>query len=149
MIVRLVERARDALTPYRRVDDAGRSPAWGDSSWFPLAAPSGSALAAEVFEDDSRLIVRIEAPGMQAGDFNLRVHGDRLAVSGHKRFPREGADATSHLPECAYGSFERILKLPAAVRADEARATYRRGVLRIELPKLRTKKLRKVAVKVK
>jgi HSP20 family protein len=37
--------------------------------------------------------------------------------------------------QCAYGSFERRVPLPAPVRSDEAQATYRDGVLKIELPK--------------
>ena len=51
--------------------------------------------------------------------------------------------------ECAYGSFERAIPLWAEVEADKARASYKNGVLRVELPKLRASRRRSIEVKAR
>jgi HSP20 family protein len=50
--------------------------------------------------------------------------------------------------ECAYGSFERAIPLPAEVDANKAKADYKRGVLKVELPKLKEEKSTSIKVKV-
>ncbi len=126
------DRAANAVTRYRR-DAPARG---GDMDAFQAASPNWGLLAGEVFEDRDKVVVRLEAPGMDAKDFDLQVTGDLLCLRGEKRASRESAQGRYRLLECAYGAFERSIRLPAAVHADKARATYRRGVLRIELPKV-------------
>ncbi len=92
-------------------------------------------LAAEVFADDSRVVVRMEIPGMKRSDLDIEVMDDLLVVRGRKRMERETSHGRYHVLECAYGSFERAIPLPARVDENRARARYRKGVLRIELPK--------------
>jgi HSP20 family protein len=50
--------------------------------------------------------------------------------------------------QCAYGSFRRVVPLPVAVKAEEARASYKAGVLRVELPKAEAGKRRAIVVPV-
>ena len=45
-------------------------------------------MAADVFDDDDKVIVRIEAPGVRRDDFNVELNGDVLSVWGEKRFGR-------------------------------------------------------------
>lgn len=104
---------------------------------LPLPANWG-LIAGEVFEDDDRVVVRLEAPGMEVEDFDLHVYGRVLTVRGEKRSMRESKDGRYSMLECAYGSFERAVELPADVDVDTAKARYRRGVLRVELPKVRS-----------
>ena len=95
------------------------------------------ALAAEVFDDSKRVIVRVEAPGMKRGNFDIEVVDDILIIRGEKRIERESSLGQYHMVECAYGSFERAIPLPAPVDYNRAKAKYQKGVLRIELPKLK------------
>lgn len=144
------ERAGSAMTRYRsEAPGSPRAAADPDSDGLPLASPSWGLLLGEVFEDKDRIVVRLEAPGMDAKDFDLQVDGDLLRVRGEKRSSRESGDGRYRLLECAYGTFERSIRLPAEVRADKAAAAYRKGVLRIELPKVETRAPRQVTVKVK
>ncbi len=103
--------------------DVGNGPLW-------------AMVGGDVFEDDRRVVVRLEAPGMAREDFQLEVLGTELVVRGEKRFQRESSQGRWRVVQCAYGSFQRVVPLPAAVRSDQARATYRDGVLRVELPKV-------------
>ncbi len=131
---RLTERASSALTkfnlPGRREKEEEqniaeiqeRSVGWG-------------LLAAEVFDDDSHVVVRLEAPGMNKEDFDIRVIDDYLVIRGQKKLERETTQGHYHIVECAYGSFERAIPLPCPVEQDKATATYSKGILKIELPK--------------
>ena len=103
---------------------------------LPFSARWG-LIAGEVFEDKDRVVVRLEVPGMEVEDFDLQVYGRVLIVRGEKRSTRESGDGRYSMVECAYGSFERAVELPADVDMDRAKARYRSGVLRIELPKIR------------
>jgi len=92
-------------------------------------------LAAEVFEDDDHVVVRVEAPGMSKDDIRLEVQDDFLVVSGEKHMASERSEGRWQVTECAYGSFQRVVPLPGPVDTTRADATYRNGVLRVELPK--------------
>ncbi|MFN3594332.1 MAG: Hsp20/alpha crystallin family protein [Thiobacillaceae bacterium] len=107
-----------------------------DVTWLP--SRSWAMLGGDVFEDDNRLVVRLEVPGLEKEDLSVEVTDDALVVSGEKRFQREQTNGRWRVMQCAYGSFRRVVPLPAEVRPDAARATYRNGVLRIELPKVVT-----------
>jgi HSP20 family protein len=92
-------------------------------------------LGGEIFEDDSRLVVRLELPGMDKQGINIDLHNQELLVSGEKRFEREDIEGKWRVLQRAYGSFRRVVQLPCPVKTDDAYATYVNGVLRIELQK--------------
>jgi HSP20 family protein len=141
-------RASSALTRFRPGAAAARDTerdADGVPGW--LASDRWGFMAADVFDDDDRVLVRIEAPGMKREDFDIAIEGDVLSVSGEKRFDRESDAGRYRVLQCAYGSFRRELALPAAVDAAKVKASYRDGVLRIELPKADGARARRIAVK--
>lgn len=105
-------------------------------------------MAADVIDDDDRLIVRLEAPGMRREDFGIEVVDSTLSIRGEKRFDREFKRDAHAVVQCAYGAFQRDIALPVPVQVGKARATYRDGVLRIELPKAEGARRRHVSVKV-
>ncbi len=102
---------------------------------FYLPSQGWALLGGDVFEDDARLVVRVEIPGMRKDEFRIEVLDDALVVSGEKHFERESSEGRYRVLQCAYGSFRRIIPLPTQVLADQANARYAEGVLRIELPK--------------
>ena len=141
----LRERAGAALTrfqPLRREGDvqtreeahARRGAAWG-------------LLAAEVLEDDQAVEVRLEAPGMQADDFDLAVQDQTLIIRGEKRVNRQVDSGRFHLMERAYGAFQRNVPLPSAVDDSQASASYHDGVLVVRLPRTDSTRRRRIAVR--
>ena len=140
---RLYRRAAGAITRYtpgreggETTDDralAGRSIGWG-------------VLAAEVFDSEDSIVVRLEAPGMDGDDFDIQVHDDYLVVRGEKQLEHEETRGRYRITECAYGRFERAIPLPGNVETDKASASYRHGVLKVELPKAGA---RRSAIKVR
>ncbi len=118
-------------TPEDRI--ALRSPRWG-------------LMAANVRETDTEVTVELEAPGLEPDDFDLHVEGDFLVVSGEKRIQQESSEGRYHVLETAYGRFDRVVPLPAEVDEAGAQARYRRGVLRVTLPKSERARARKIEV---
>jgi len=142
----LGQRATGALTRFRPAE-AGASPGTAPPADDDLPLLSGWAfLAADVFEDDDKVVVRLEAPGMRREDFHVELDGDLLSVRGEKRFERETGKGRYRVVQCAYGHFRRDVALPVPVQADKTSASYRDGVLRIELPKAEGARARKVDV---
>ena len=93
-------------------------------------------LAGDVREDDDAVHVSLEIPGMRGEDFDISVLGQTLCVRGEKKMRREDTHGHVYVLQCAYGSFERRMPLPARVAVDKAEASYEAGVLRIRLPKI-------------
>lgn len=132
---RLRQSAAGALTRFKP-GERSNVPAQADidqAAWLP--GTSWAMLGGDVFEDDTRVVVRLEAPGMNKSDFDLQVFEDELVVRGEKRFEGERSDGRWRVLQCAYGSFQRSVPLPVPVEVEQAKATYRDGVLRVELPK--------------
>jgi HSP20 family protein len=100
-----------------------------------LPTRSWAMLGGDLFEDESRFIARVEIPGMEKDELNIEIRDDQLVISGEKRFERENTEGRWRVLQCAYGSFRRAIPLPCPVKDEEARASYKNGVLRIELPK--------------
>jgi len=138
----LGHRASGALTRFK---PSSSGPASQPDDDLP-ALPGWSFLGADLFEDDEKLVVRLEAPGMRRDDFQVELDGDVLLVRGEKRFERESGKGRYRVMQCAYGTFRREIALPVPVRADRTKASYRDGVLRIELPKTEAAKSRRVEV---
>lgn len=115
---------------------------------FYLPAGSWAMVGGDVFEDDKRIVVRLEVPGMDKNDMDVEVQGDTLVVRGEKRFERENSEGRYRVLQCAYGSFRREVPLAVDVLADQAKASYKNGVLRVELPKAQTAQQRVRTVKV-
>jgi HSP20 family protein len=121
-----------------------RAPAWGTT------LPSGGwgVLAAEVSDDEDKIVVRLEAPGMNKDDFELQVMDGYLVVRGEKRVEREESKGRYHVTECAYGHFERAIPLPDEVESGKAKASYKHGVLRVEIPKDKSRRREPIKVTV-
>jgi HSP20 family protein len=113
-----------------------------------LVNPGWGLIGGDVFEDERRVVVRLEVPGMERKDFDIDVLPDLLTVRGEKRFDNESGDGRWRVMQCAYGSFERRVPLPVAVKSDEVRAVYKDGVLKIELPKAEVARPTSVAIQV-
>lgn len=147
----LSARASGALTRFRPAPatTATSPPTPGpapDSGLLPFGG-GWSFMAADIFDDDDTVVVRIEAPGMRRDDFHIELHGDTLTVRGEKRSDSEFSRGRYSVVQCAYGSFRRDVALPVAVKADKTKASYRDGVLRVELPKADGARARRIEVK--
>jgi HSP20 family protein len=102
-----------------------------------------------VTEDDKNVYVSAELAGMDAEDIELSLSDNVLTIKGEKKEEKENKDKGYHHIERSYGTFERILNLPAEVDEAKAEAKFKKGVLKIALPKktLEERKAKRIAIK--
>jgi HSP20 family protein len=85
--------------------------------------------------DPPRAVVHAELAGIDPDEIGLEVDGRELVIAGHRR-PADAEGRVYQQLEIDFGPFRRVIPLGADVAADQARATYRDGILRVELPLL-------------
>jgi HSP20 family protein len=95
----------------------------------------GFSPAVDVFYegDPPRAVVHAELAGIDIDEIGLEIRGRELVIAGHRR-PTDAEGRVYQQLEIDFGPFRRVIPLGADVVADEARATYRDGILRVELP---------------
>lgn len=110
---------------------------WGDS-WLAPRAEIGAAgfwPQMDVTETDKEIKVSAEIPGVEAKDIDVSVENGVLTIKGEKKYEREEKEKGQYRMERSYGSFERAIELPAEVDESKAKAEFKKGVLRLTLPK--------------
>ena len=97
--------------------------------------PIGWLPAMDIVETAKELTVTAELAGLDQKDVDVSVEDGVLTIRGQKSDEREHEDKKVYLYERNYGSFERSFALPSTVHADDIRAEFEKGVLKIHLPK--------------
>lgn len=144
----LRQSASSALTRFRPAAETGMPDKTRVDDMFYIPSGTWSMLGCNLFEDERRVVVRLEVPGVGKDALQVEAQENLLVVRGEKRFEHEDTEGRYRVLQCAYGRFERVVTLPAAVIGEQARASFSDGVLRIELPKVEAGVPRGHAVKV-
>jgi HSP20 family protein len=108
---------------------------------FPRNRRSGFRPRVDVYYCDDpspKAIVKAELAGVNPGEVTLEVRGRTLILSGERK-ARETEGRVYQQVEVEYGRFVREISLGADVDAEQARATYEDGILRVELPLLKAR----------
>ena len=103
--------------------------------------------ALNVAEGEHSYTITAELPGVAKEDVTLTLEDGVLTLSGEKKHETEQKDKSWHRIERVYGSFQRAMALPKGVDGERAEATFRDGVLTIELPKSEQAKPKTLTVK--
>ena len=101
----------------------------------------------EVTEKDNNVVVNVELPGVEKKDIILQVTNDHVEVRAGKNSNTKIQKKDYYKEEKSYRGFHRVITLPVEVKADEARADYKNGVLTLTIPKLKKKLVKKIEVK--
>jgi len=133
----LVHRASSALTHFSGKD--------GDNT-SSMQSPNWGLLSADVYDEADKLTVKLEVPGLEAGDFYINVLDNVLIVSGEKSFERNESKGKCIIMERAYGHFSRSIPLGYEVDTNSAKARYKNGILQVELEKQPDQRRRRIAV---
>ncbi len=103
---------------------------------FSLVVPWQSGWpAVDIEEDDDTYTVTIEAPGFQKDQIEVEIKENTVWVSGNAQEEKENQEKRSVYRERVNRSFQRAFRLPQDVAAEQAKASYTEGILRLELPK--------------
>jgi len=101
----------------------------------------------DVTETDKEVKVTAELPGVDEKDISLELDENALVLSGEKKEEHEEKSRTGYRLERSYGSFHRVIPLPARVDVEKAHAEFKRGVLSVKLPKLEESTRKRIEIK--
>ena len=125
---------------------------------FPLARHGGPerepGLAAvfsprvDVTETDQEVKVSAELPGMDEKDITVAMEDEALTLRGERKDEREEKGKNWYRREQSYGTFNRIIPLPAGVEGSKAKATFKKGILTVTVPKRAGEQARRKAIPI-
>jgi HSP20 family protein len=90
--------------------------------------------AIESYTDGDKFTVRVELPGVDPKDVDVKVAGGILAVKGSREEKHETKKRDFYCREFRYGSFERAITLPEGMKAEDLKASFHDGVLELTAP---------------
>ena len=102
----------------------------------------------DVVDQEGALLVRVEAPGVDAGSLDITVEGDTLSISGSRRFEDEVKEGGYQRKELFQGEFTRTILLPEGVDVEAISAASKDGIVTVTIPKSPEVLPRKVKVEV-
>ena len=102
----------------------------------------------DVYEDEHNVTLKIELPGIEEKDIDVRIENSTLTVHGERKFEKEEKEENYRRVERQYGSFTRTFSLPNTVDHEKVQADYDKGVLKIKLAKKAEAKPKQVKVNV-
>jgi HSP20 family protein len=107
--------------------------------WAPLV---------DIAEDDKEYLVKVELPEVSKDDVNVTVESGTLTISGERKAEKEQKGRKFHRVERFYGRFERSFTIPDDAEADNVKAEFKDGVLRVHLAKSEKARPKQIEVKV-
>jgi len=134
VIGQVLDLLKDSTTELARVEREmeemfGRFPTW------PL------------IDHADEIVLRADLPGLDEKDIEVTVQDGTLVIRGQRKEETEEKKEDYYYSERSYGMFARTLTLPATVEADKVKATFKKGVLEVHLPKAKEAKGKKIEIK--
>jgi HSP20 family protein len=102
----------------------------------------------DVYEDDHNVMLKIEVPGIEEKDIDVRIENNTLTVHGERKFEKDEKEENYRRVERQYGSFTRTFTLPNTVDTENVSANYEKGVLKIKLAKKAEAKPKQIKVNI-
>src|SRR5712692_4050541 len=102
----------------------------------------------DIYEDEHNITLKLEVPGIDEKDIDVRIENSTLTVHGERKFEKEEKEENFRRVERQYGSFTRSFTLPNTVDSEKVSANYDKGVLKITLAKKAEAKPKQIKVNV-
>ncbi len=101
----------------------------------------------DVYEQDNNLVIEAEIPGAKKEDIEVKIKDNAVVIRGEVKKEEEKKEENYFRKERFYGTFERVVPLPVEVKAEEAKAEFKDGVLKLVIPKATQEQEIKIEVK--
>lgn len=102
--------------------------------WSSAEAPGSWAPDVDMFERKGQLVVRADLPGLNKEDVKVEITDSELVIDGERKTEKEEEKEGYYRSECTYGAFKRAVRLPDGIKPEEAKASFKNGVLEITMP---------------
>ena len=122
-----------------------------DFAWMPEFYPRIWAPQVEVFERNQKFVVRVDLPGLKKEEVKIEVTHDKLTIEGERKLEEEEEEKKEeglYRTERTYGKFFRRIEIPDYVKAEQAVAAFKNGVLEVEMPVIPVPEVKKRTVEI-
>ena len=123
----------------RLFDQQGRSGQADLATWAP---------AVDIYEGQNELVAKVDLPGVEEKDIDVRIENNTLTIRGERKFEKSVNQDNYLRVERAYGSFTRTFSLPNTVNPEGINASYNQGVLTVHMPKREESNPKQVKINV-
>lgn len=137
---------REITSLQERMNQLFRDAFSGLDSQEPGLLTSSFVPKTDIYEEDDKMVLEIEAPGMREEDLNITLEGNTLTISGERKFEDERKKDRYHRVERWYGNFARSFTLPGTVDPNRVEAKYEHGVLYVTMAKKADARPRQIKV---
>lgn len=139
--------------PWREIDDMFNRYARGTGLQRRALGEGSSGMMdwmpqVDIVESPSEFTIKVEIPEVNKDDVKITVDNGVLSIQGERKQEKEEKDKTFHRIERSYGSFSRSFSLPENADGSATKATFKDGVLVLEIPKVAASKPKAIEVKV-
>ena len=117
-----------------------------EDSWDDSQEEFLGQLAVDVYETESRLVVKARTAGVNKEDLDVSISDGILTISGTLSSGDDSDAINWHIQECYWGEFSRTLALPVSVKEDEVQAVLKDGVLTISFSKIKQEQAKKIQI---
>jgi len=117
-------------------------PTWGDFA----GSFEGHMPKVDVVERDDEVVVRAEVPGVEKKDLDVSVSENSVTIKGETSHETKEEKGDYVRSELSRGTFSRMVSLPGTVDADQAKATFKDGILELSLPKMEKSKRKSIEI---
>ncbi|MGO8985558.1 MAG: Hsp20/alpha crystallin family protein [Terriglobales bacterium] len=138
---------REYVTLQNRMNNLFRDPRAQEGQDESLTT-TAFAPPVDVYEDEHNVTLKIEVPGIDEKDIDVRIENNTLTVHGERKFEKEEKEENYRRVERHYGTFTRTFTLPNTVDLESVQADYDKGVLQIKLAKKAEAKPKQIKVNV-
>ena len=111
----------------------------GSTNWQP---------SVDIRETDDAYTITADLPGVKKKDVKITVNDGTLVISGERTYENTDENGSFHRRERGYGSFQRSFHLPETVLEDMITASFKDGILTVEVPKAEEVKPKNHEIKI-
>ena len=102
----------------------------------------------EMFDKGDNIVINAELPGIDPKDVDIKVTSDAVTIRGETKREEEVKDEDYYRCERFYGTFTRTIPLPVNIDTGKVKASYKKGILKLTLPKVEEEKEKSVKIEV-
>jgi HSP20 family protein len=117
--------------------------------FWPEIGSGELPLELDMYQTDKDVVIKTAIPGLKPEEVDISITGDVLTIKGEHKEEQEVKEENYLRKERRYGTFQRSLQMPVAVKSDKAEAVFENGVLTLTLPRAEEVKPKQIKVKAK
>ena len=102
----------------------------------------------DIYEDEHSYTLKLEVPGIDEKDIDVKLENNTLTVTGERKFEKDEKEENYRRVERRYGSFVRSFTLPATIDSENVTADYDKGLLKVRLAKKAEAKPKQIKVTI-